>query len=184
MEYSRKSVLLFTALAILVALILTVPASAGSLYLGAGFQSNSFRDNLKNWWNHENAIGWSLNAGYRLSDKTAIDVVYGFSDHNEKTTGIDSRFTWIEYGPKFFFNTDSTIQPYVTLGGGTYKIDISSVEYKGNGGFVGVGIEERGGRNHVVGIFIRGNVWAGDSPKIDGATLSGGLNYSYYFGGF
>ncbi len=179
-----KSVMLFTAVVILGALVLTVPASAGSLYLGGGFQSNSFQDNLKNFWNHENAMGFSLNAGYRMSDKTAIDVVYGFSDHNELTTATTSRFTWIEFGPKFFFNTDSTIQPYVTLGGGTYKIDIDNVEYKGSGGFAGAGIEERGGRNHVVGIFIRGNIWADDSPKVDGVTLSGGLNYSYYFGGF
>jgi len=185
MKYGRKSVLLFTTLAILGALVMTVPAAAGGLYLGGGFQSNSFRDDLKNWWNHENAIGWSLNAGYKMSDKTAIDIVYGSSDHDEtRFTSTKSRFTWIEFGPKFFFNTDSRIQPYITVGAGSYKIDIDSVEYKGTGGFAGAGIEEWGGRNHVVGIFIRGNFWPADSPELSGATLSGGLNYSYYFGGF
>ncbi len=183
MKSGRKSVLLFTALVILGAFILTVPAAAGGLYLGGGFQSNSFQDDLKNWWNHENAIGWNVNAGLRLSDKTAIDAAYGSSNH-EKPIGSKSKFTWIEFGPKFFFNTDSKIQPYVTLGAGSYKIEIDSVEYKGTGGFAGAGIEERGGRNHVVGIFIKGNVWTDDSPTLGSVALSGGLNYSYYFGGF
>jgi hypothetical protein len=183
MKYGRKSVFLFMVFAILGALVVTVPAAAGGLYLGVGFQSNSFQDDLRNWWNHESAIGWNANVGLRLSDKIAIDAVYGTSKHDE-TSGTKSKFTWIEFGPKFFFNTDSKIQPFITLGAGSYDIDINGVEYDGTGGFVGAGIEERGGRNHVVGIFIKGNIWKDDSPSLDAVTVSGGLNYSYYFGGF
>jgi hypothetical protein len=183
MKSGRKSVFLFMVFAILGALVMTVPAAAGGLYLGGGFQSNTFSNYLQTNWSHKSAIGWNVNAGLRLSDKTAIDAAYGTSKH-DKASGAKSKFTWIEFGPKFFFNTDSKIQPYVTLGAGSYDIDINGVEYSGTGGFAGAGIEERGGRNHVVGIFIKGNIWQDDSPYLEAVTLSGGLNYSYYFGGF
>jgi len=186
MKYGRKSVFLFTVFVVLGVFVVTMPAAAGNLYLGAGIQSNSLRGDLKagSTGNHDSALGGNAIVGYRLSKKTAIDVVYGTSKHDEKTAGTESTFTWIEAGPKFFFNTDSTIQPYLTVGGGTYKIEINNVEYEGPGGFVGAGIEERGGRNHVVGIYFRASFWSDDSPNLSGSTLSGGLNYNYYFGGF
>ncbi len=189
MESGRRSVFLFMVLVVLGIFVVTTPAAAGGLYLGGGIQSNTLRGDLRagspgSRGDHDGAMGANAILGYRLSSKIAFDVVYGASKHDEKTSGTESTFTWIEAGPKFFYNTDSRIQPYLTVGGGSYKIEINSVEYAGPGGFVGAGIEEQGGRNHVVGIYIRASFWSDDSPNLSGSTLSGGLSYSYYLGGF
>ena len=186
MESGKKSVFLFMVPVVLSVFVVTMPAAAGSVYLGAGIQSNTLRGDLKagSTGNHDSAMGANAIIGLRLSRKLAFDVVYGTSKHDETTAGTESTLTWIEAGPKFFYNTDSRIQPYLTIGGGTYKIEINNVEYEGPGGFVGAGIEEQGGRSHVVGIYVRASFWSDDSPNLSASTLSGGLNYNYYFGGF
>lgn len=184
MKSGTRSKFFLTVIVVIGFMMASVPAIAGNFYLGGGIQVNTFRGDLTpgKYWDHDSAYGWDLNFGYRLTPKTALDVVYGSSEHDEVISATKSTFTWIEVGPKFFYNTDSNIQPYLTIGGGSYTLELKGVDYDGLGGFVGAGIEERGGRNHVVGIYVRANSWSDDSPNLHGVTISGGLNYNYYFG--
>jgi len=182
MRSGTKLVLLLAVVTVLGLTLTPVPSSAGNLYLGGGTQSTSFNKEAGGFFSADIAGGFNLNVGYRVSPKIAIDLMYGQSKHDENISGTEFTHSWLEIGPKLYFNTESTIQPYIIAGGGKYDDDIQSRDYSSLGAFIGAGIEERGGRNHIVGLFARGNTFSDDSPRLSTKTFTAGVYYNYYFG--
>lgn len=177
-----KAVVLVSVL-ILICLVQAQSADAGEWYIGGGFQTQTFGADLEDgrWFNLDQAIGLNVDAGYKITQRIAVETIIGLSGHRESDSGTNTAYTWFEVGPKYFFTMDQKNLYYATAGLGSYAIDIDQTDHDGIGIFVGGGLETFIGDRYFVDMYLRGSNWRDDSTELDVGAWSVGANVNYLF---
>ncbi len=177
-----KAAILFPIM-ILICLVLAPGADAGEWYVGGGFQTQTFGADLEEgrWFNLNQAIGLNVDAGYKFTQRIAVETIIGLSGHHESDSGTNTAYTWFEVGPKYFFTQDQKNLYYAIAGLGSYAIDVAQTDHDGMGLFVGGGLETFISEAYFVDMYFRINSWRDDSTELDVSAWSFGANVNYLF---
>jgi hypothetical protein len=173
----------FIALAAAGILLVSSPVLAGGVYFGGGFHSASFGEDLarNKYVDIRPNMGYVLNAGILFSDFLGIDFKYGYTDQREAISNTPVHLTSLETGPIIFFMPEAAYRPYVTAGIGSYEVDTTGLDLKGDGVFYGVGIQEFGSKHHTGKFYLQESRWTDDDLDADVSAFSIGAVYNYRF---
>ena len=161
-------------------LLVSGPALASNWYVGGGFEWASPGEDMDFV---DNGGGLAINFGIRFTLVTALDFTFSGSAHEEAGLDIDyGRFT---IGPKFFF-TDTSFQPFATVGIMSHVLDYQDVPYEidGAGLFLGVGFDAYFNPNNSLGLTLISAAWDAEDNfgfTGDGETGIVKVIYNYHF---
>jgi len=171
-------------LLIILALVLVlVPGSAlaKGVTLLAGLQSVSFGGDIGEYYDVPPGPGLGILAHLDLG--FPLDVRFGQRKTDERHTGRNVKYQWIEVGPRFRFGQeDASIRPDFFVGAGTYDLDIGSISFdKATGAYAGFGIEQATSSKFTGRLEVKSAYWRSDTYNTDGATLNISLLFGYQF---
>jgi hypothetical protein len=155
---------------VVVVIFAAVPARAQTWYYGGGLDSVDLGGDFL----LDDAIGFAINVGYNFSPTTALDMVLGFSTHEQSFFGYDVDYTRFSIGPKFVFG-GSTTKPWATVGlmSNSLENEFGTETVDGTGLFLGLGADIPVGPNGAISIGYRFSSWDADSNlggSFDGET--------------
>ena len=144
---------------VVVVIFAAVPARAQTWYYGGGLDSVSLGGDFV----LDDAIGLAINVGYNFSPTIALDMVLGFSTHEQSSAGYDVDYARFSIGPKIVFG-GSTTKPWVTAGlmSNSLEDEFGIEEVDGTGLFLGLGVDISVGPG-AISIGYRSSSWDADS---------------------
>ena len=155
-------------------------AAASNWYIGGGIEAVSLGEDVDFV---DEGGGLAFNFGIRFTSVIALDFTFGFSSHEE--AGFDIDYGRFGVGPKFFFS-DSSFQPFATVGIMSHLLDYESVplEIDGGGLYLGIGCDAYFDPNNSLGFSLISAYWDAEGNfggSGDGQTGIFRVVYNYHF---
>lgn len=173
-------------IAILVSLVLSlfaVQVHAEGLSLLAGFQTVSFGGDLSKYYDIPSGPGIVLNLGLPSVVGMPIDITVGQRSADERGSGRDVKYSWVEAGPRFLLGREGgRIRPEIVAGGGFYNLEIGDQDFDGAAGlYAGFGFEDFATEKISGRFLIKGVYWKSDTYSTDAPSLNFVLMYGIRF---
>ena len=113
--------------------------------------------------------GWMLYMGYSADTMSSpdgllgLEVAFGRSLHENKSTGNTAAYTRLQIGLRWWENTRNQVMPYLTMGTAFHDIDDpGGIDADGWGFYGGGGVDILPSPYAAFGVDVRIHIWGGE----------------------